>query len=76
MGHPILPYMRLVVVERAGHRPVMTIERFDNIGGQPSAWCTWFAGTKRIDENFALAALQKVMGPGLSPSRSNPPGFE
>ena len=56
--------------------PTMTIERFDTIGGQPSAWCTFFDGTKRIDQDFALAALQKVRSPGLSPSRSNPPGFE
>ena len=56
--------------------PTMTIERFDTIGGQPSAWCTWFDGTKRIDQDFVLAALQKVMKPGLNLSRSNPPGFE
>jgi len=62
-------------VELKSGGPVMTIERFDTIGGQPSAWCTFFDGTKRIDQDFALAALQKVMSPGLSPSRSNPPGF-
>ena len=54
--------------------PAMTIERFDTIGGQPSAWCTWFDGAKRIDQDFVLAALTKVMSPGLS--QSNPPGFE
>ena len=62
-------------VELKSGGPVMTIERFDTIGGQPSAWCTWFEGTRRMDADFVLAALQKVTSPGLSPSQSNPPGF-
>jgi uncharacterized protein YodC (DUF2158 family) len=60
-------------VELKSGGPIMTIERFDTIGDLPSAWCTWFDGTKRIDQDFALAALQKISSPGLSPS--NPPGF-
>jgi uncharacterized protein YodC (DUF2158 family) len=63
------------IVQLKSGGPAMTIERFDTIGGQPSAWCTWFDGTRRIDQDFVLAALQKVTSPGLSPSRSNPPGF-
>ena len=62
-------------VELKSGGPTMTIERFDNIGGQPSAWCTWFVGTQRTDADFVLSALQKVMGPGLQISPSNPPGF-
>ena len=63
------------IVQLKSGSPAMTIERFDTIGGQPSAWCTWFDGTRRIDQDFVLAALQKISSPGLSPVHSNPPGF-
>jgi len=62
------------MVELKSGGPAMTIERFDNIGGQPSAWCTWFVGSQRTHADFVLAALQKVLAPGLA-SPSNPPGF-
>ncbi|MGA7460606.1 MAG: DUF2158 domain-containing protein [Candidatus Korobacteraceae bacterium] len=63
------------MVELKSGSPTMTIERFDTIGGQPSAWCTWFVGTQRNDAEFALAALQKLAPPALGASPSNPPGF-
>jgi len=63
------------MVELKSGGPSMTIERFDTIGGQPSAWCTWFVGGQRTDADFALDSLQKISSPGLAPSRSNPPGF-
>jgi len=63
-------------VELKSGSPTMTIERFDTIGGQPSAWCTWFVGAQRNDAEFPLSALQKTTTlPELGASPSNPPGF-
>ena len=60
-------------VELKSGSPTMTIERFDTIGGQASAWCTWFVGAQRNDAEFPLSSLQKI-STGLA-SPSNPPGF-
>jgi len=62
------------MVELKSGSPTMTIERFDTIGGQPSAWCTWFVGAQRNDAEFPLSSLQKII-PSVGSAPSNPPGF-
>jgi len=55
-------------VKRKSSGSAMTIDCFDTIGSQPSAWRIWFVGSQSNDAEFALAALRKTP-PAVGPVR-------